>query len=432
MSAAAVAPRAPGAARRLSSQSPKPPGARDNKEPPPQREDADKAKDARRRLPPSLSAPSPSPSPTRGAAASMLLRRAAGSGGRGSSSSYVHPSSSLSVSCASEASTESFCSRASTGRIGRRPAGPPVGAPRRRAAGSAGRPSARPAATSRKVASSSSVVVPGVAAAATVQVVVPPVVGLLNAEPTAASAGPPRCPWVTPNTDPCYAAFHDQEWGVPVHDDKKLFEMLTLSGALAEMAWPAILSKRDTFREVFMNFDPQLVAKLNEKKFLAPCSLASSLLSQHRLRIIIENARELLKVIDEFGSFDSYCWSFMSNKPMVGGYRHTREVPLRTAKADAISQDLMRRGFLGVGPTVVYAFMQAVGMANDHLVTCYRFEECCDIIESSAAPSEGYDGDNGKKPPPVSDQEVSMLCGLVQCVTLEPSRAATAAVISIS
>ncbi|ONM55021.1 DNA glycosylase superfamily protein [Zea mays] len=205
----------------------------------------------------------------------------------------------------------------------------------------------------------------------------------------------------------CYAAFHDQEWGAPVHDDKKLFEMLTLSGALAEMAWPAILSKRDTFREVFMNFDPLLVAELNEKKFLAPSSPASSLLSQHRLRVVIENARELLKVIDEFGSFDRYCWSFMSgNKPTVGRYRHTREVPLRTAKADAISQDLMRRGFLGVGPTVVYAFMQAVGMANDHLVTCYRFEECC-AVESFAASDEGYAGDNGKKPPPAvaSDQE---------------------------
>lgn len=256
--------------------------------------------------------------------------------------------------------------------------------------------------------------------------------GLLNGEPTAAaSAGPPRCPWITPNSDPCYTAFHDQEWGAPVHDDMKLFEMLTLSGALAEMAWPAILSKRGTFREVFKNFDPQLVAKLNEKKFLAPSNPASSLLSQHRLRIIIENARELLKVIDEFGSFDSYCWSFLSNKPTVGRYRHTREVPLRTAKADAISQDLMRRGFLGVGPTVVYAFMQAVGMANDHLVTCYRFEECCDL-ESCAAP-EGYGGDNCKKPAAAaSDQELSMLCGLVQCVALEPSRAATATVISIS
>ncbi|CAN6224478.1 unnamed protein product [Urochloa humidicola] len=256
---------------------------------------------------------------------------------------------------------------------------------------------------------------------------------LSGGEPTATTpAGPPRCPWVTPNTDPCYATFHDQEWGVPVHDDKKLFEMLTLSGALAEMAWPAILSKRDAFREAFMGFDPASVAKLNEKKFLAPSGPASSLLSEHRLRIIIENARELLKVIDEFGSFDSYCWSFVSNKPMVGRYRHTREVPLRTAKADAISQDLMRRGFLGVGPTVVYAFMQAVGMANDHLVTCYRFEECCDDIKATAFAATDDGGGYGEncKPAAVSEQEVTMLCGLVQCVALEPSRAAT--VISIS
>ncbi|CAN6195962.1 unnamed protein product [Urochloa humidicola] len=427
---AAVARVAGGAARRLSP-SPKPAGASRDKEPPPplRRDDsagataapADKAK--RRLL--------PSAAPVRGAAASMLLRRAGVAGGRGSS--YVHPSSSLNVSCASEASTESFCSRASTGRIGRRPAGAPTaGAPRRRAAGSAGPPSARPATASRKAAS---VLLPGSGAAAAV-VVVPAVLGSLSAEPTATTpAGPPRCPWVTPNTDPCYATFHDQEWGVPVHDDKKLFEMLALSGALAEMAWPAILSKRDAFRDAFMGFDPASVAKLNEKKFLAPSSPASSLLSEHRLRIIIENARELLKVIEEFGSFDSYCWSFVSNKPMVGRYRHTREVPLRTAKADAISQDLMRRGFLGVGPTVVYAFMQAVGMANDHLVTCYRFEECCDDIKATAsaaaaAADDGGHGENCNKPAAVSEQEVSMLCGLVQCVALEPSRAAT--VIGIS
>uniref|UniRef100_A0A0A9DII9 DNA-3-methyladenine glycosylase I n=1 Tax=Arundo donax TaxID=35708 RepID=A0A0A9DII9_ARUDO len=204
--------------------------------------------------------------------------------------------------------------------------------------------------------------------------------------------------------------------------------MLVLSGALAEMAWPAILSKRDTFREVFMEFDPLLVAKLNEKKFLGPRSPASSLLSEHRLRIIIENARELLKVIEEFGSFDSYCWGFVSNKPLVGRFRHMREVPLRTAKADAISQDLMRRGFRGVGPTVVYAFMQAVGMANDHLVTCYRFEECCCTTDDDAAAVS--DGGHGEKPALVNDQEVSKVCGLVQCVGLEPPRATT--VISIS
>jgi DNA-3-methyladenine glycosylase I len=132
------------------------------------------------------------------------------------------------------------------------------------------------------------------------------------------------------------------------------------------------------------------------------------------------------QVIDEFGSFDSYCWGFVSNKPLIGRFRHIREVPLRTAKADAISQDLMRRGLLGVGPTVIYAFMQAVGMANDHLVTCYRFEECC----TTATPV--CDGGHGDQltPAAVSDQEVSMVCGLVQCVGLEPQRAAT--VISIS
>ncbi|XP_062193250.1 uncharacterized protein LOC133896667 [Phragmites australis] len=386
----AVAPRVAGAARRLS-QSRKPAGGREKELSPAPHEEAAVADKAKKRTPAAVTGV-PSILLRR---QELLLRR----GGVGGRSGNVHPPSSLlSVSCASEASTGSFCSRASTGRIGRLPAGPPGGgAVQRRAAGP---PSARPAI--RKPAS----VVPDGAAAAAV------VLGSVNGE--AATAGPPRCTWVTPNTDPCYAAFHDQEWGVPVHDDKKLFEMLVLSGALAEMTWPVILSKRDTFREVFMDFDLLLVAKLNERKILGPCSPASSLLSEHRLRIIIENARELLKVIEDFGSFNNYCWSFLNDEPLIGRFRHTREVPLRTPKAEAISQDLMRRGFRGVGPTVVYAFMQAVGMANDHLVTCYRFQECCTT----------------DKPAVVSDQEVSMVCGLVQCVGLEPTRAAT--VISIS
>jgi len=195
--------------------------------------------------------------------------------------------------------------------------------------------------------------------------------------------------------------------------------MLVLSGALAEMAWPVILSKRDTFREVFMDFDPRLVSKLNEKKFLGPCSPARSLLSEHRLRTIVENAHELLKVIEEFGSFDEYCWGFLNYKPMVGRYRSPREVPLRTPKAEALSQDLMRRGLRGVGPTVIYAFMQAVGMANDHLVTCYRLEEC----------SEACDGGHGSSTL-VQEQEMSKMCGMVECVSLEASMTTT--VISIS
>ncbi|KAG8056781.1 hypothetical protein GUJ93_ZPchr0002g25871 [Zizania palustris] len=338
---------------------------------------------------------------------SMLLRRTGGGGGGPRS---------LNVSCASEASNDSFCSRASTGRIGR-PVGPPgaVAHARRRAAGSVGPPAARPVA--RKAAS----VVPADGAASAVLIAV--------ANGPAAATGPPRCPWVTPNTDPCYVAFHDCEWGVPVHDDKKLFEMLVLSGALAEMTWPAILSKRETFREVFMGFDPLLVSTLSEKKVLGPCSPARTLLSEHRLRIIIENAQEVLKVIEEFGSFDNYCWGFLNSNPMVGRFRQPREVPLKTPKADAISQDLLRRGFLGVGPTVIYAFMQAVGMANDHLVTCYRFDECCSCATDQDA-GAAIEGSDHKAM--VKDQEVNMICGLAGCVSLEPSRARATTVLSIS
>ncbi|KAL5206111.1 hypothetical protein ABZP36_034320 [Zizania latifolia] len=369
---------------------------------------ADKAMRRRGQQPPTSSSYRPD---ARGVP-SMLLRRTGGGGGGGGGPR------SLNVSCASEASNDSFCSRASTGRIGR-PVAPPGGAlalahARRREAGSAGPPAARPVA---RIAAS---VVPADGAASA------SLIAVANGA-AAASTGPARCPWVTPNTDPCYAAFHDREWGVPVHDDKKLFEMLVLSGALAEMTWPAILSKRETFREVFMDFDPVLVSKLSEKKILGPCSPARSLLSEHRLRIIIENAQEVLKVIEEFGSFDNYCWGFLNSKPMAGRFRHPREVPLKTPKADAISQDLLRRGFLGVGPTVIYAFMQAVGMANDHLVTCYRFDECCSCTEEDPSAMEGPDHKTMAK-----DQEVNMICGLVECVSLDPSRARAATVLSIS
>ncbi|PQP98424.1 putative GMP synthase [Prunus yedoensis var. nudiflora] len=190
-----------------------------------------------------------------------------------------------------------------------------------------------------------------------------------------------RCAWVTPNTDPCYAAFHDEEWGLPVHDDKKLFELLVLSGALAELSWPAILSKKHIFREVFADFDPVAVSKLNEKKLIAPGSTASSLLSELKLRAIIENARQMTKVIEEFGSFDKYIWSFVNNKPIVSRFRYPRQVPAKTPKADVISKDLVRRGFRSVGPTVIYSFMQVAGITNDHLVSCFRFQECLNAAE---------------------------------------------------
>ncbi|KAB8095972.1 hypothetical protein EE612_024230 [Oryza sativa] len=250
---------------------------------------------------------------------------------------------SLDASCSSDASTDSFCSRASTGRIGR----PTFGARKKKTL----------CQTDHKI------------------------VSMLEREVGLASANDVpglkrRCSWVTANTEPCYAAFHDEEWGVPVHDDKVLFELLVLSGALAELTWPTILNKRPIFREVFMDFDPVLVSKLSEKKIIAPGSPSSTLLSEQKLRGVIENARQILKIVEEFGTFDKYCWSFVNNKPILSRFRYPRQVPVKTSKADAISKDLVRRGFRSVGPTVVYTFMQVSGMTNDHLISCYRFAEC--------------------------------------------------------
>ncbi|KAL8123105.1 hypothetical protein AgCh_011192 [Apium graveolens] len=157
---------------------------------------------------------------------------------------------------------------------------------------------------------------------------------------------------------------------------RKLFELLSLSTALAELTWPAILNRRHMFRDVFQDFDPVEVAKLNEKKITAVGSSATSLLSELKLRVIIENARQMCKVIVETGSFDKYIWGFVNHKPTVGHFRYPRQVPIKTSKADVISKDLVKRGFQGVGPTVVYSFMQVAGITNDHLISCFRFQEC--------------------------------------------------------
>ncbi|KAH1033228.1 hypothetical protein J1N35_045402 [Gossypium stocksii] len=251
----------------------------------------------------------------------------------------LHSNLSLNASCSSDASTDSFHSRASTGRL-----------IRSNSVGSRRKPYAS---KPRSFVSDSG-----------------------SDSPSDGSHQKKRCAWVTPNTDPSYATFHDEEWGVPVHDDKKLFELLVLSGALSELTWPAILSKRQMFREVFMDFDPAAVSKLNEKKLIAPGSVSSSLLSELKLRAIIENARQISKVIDEFGSFDEYIWSFVNHKPIISKFRYPRQVPVKTPKADVISKDLVRRGFRSVGPTVIYSFMQVAGITNDHLTGCFRFQEC--------------------------------------------------------
>lgn len=252
----------------------------------------------------------------------------------------LHSNLSMNASCSSDASTDSFHSRASTGRLTRSNS---YGLTRRR---SVSKP--------RSVVSD----------------------GVLESPPPDGAQSKKRCAWITPNTEPYYATFHDEEWGVPVHDDKKLFEVLVLSSALSELTWPAILSKRHIFREVFADFDPVAVSKLNEKKVITPGTTASSLLSDQKLRGIIENARQISKVIVEFGSFDNYIWSFVNHKPILSKFRYPRQVPVKTPKAEVISKDLVRRGFRGVGPTVIYSFMQVVGLTNDHLISCFRFQEC--------------------------------------------------------
>ncbi|KAJ1384930.1 Methyladenine glycosylase [Sesbania bispinosa] len=207
--------------------------------------------------------------------------------------------------------------------------------------------------------------------------VVPDAVDVATLSPPPKGSAPPkRCDWITQNSDPLYAAFHDEEWGIQVDDDRKLFELLIYSQALAEHSWPAILNHRDIFRKLFENFDPSSIAQFTEKKLLTLRINGNLLLSEPKLRAIVENAKQLLKVQQEFGSFSNYCWRFVNHKPIRNEFRYGRQVPVKTPKAELISKDMMRRGFQCVGPTVVYSFMQVAGLVNDHLITCFRYQEC--------------------------------------------------------
>lgn len=185
-----------------------------------------------------------------------------------------------------------------------------------------------------------------------------------------------RCPWITSFSDPAYVAFHDNEWGVPVHDDKALFELLVLSGALAELSWSSILNARDVYRQVFAGFDPAVVATFDDDKVASLMYVENSVLYEGKLLGIVNNAKLVLEIVEEFGSLDTYMWSFVGYKPIINRFRYPRQVPVRTPKAEVISRDLLKRGFRFVGPMVVYSFMQAAGMTNDHLVHCFRWEEC--------------------------------------------------------
>jgi DNA-3-methyladenine glycosylase I len=181
-----------------------------------------------------------------------------------------------------------------------------------------------------------------------------------------------RCHWASNEWN---IPYHDEEWGVPVHDDHKLFEFVILEGAQAGLSWDTILKKRARYREVFDKFDPEKVARYDKKKVKA--LLADPGIIRNRLKIdaTIDNAKAFLKVQEEFGTFDSYIWRFVGGKPKQNKIAARKSVPAKTAESDAMSKDLQNRGFRFVGSTICYAFMQATGMVNDHLVSCYRYKE---------------------------------------------------------
>ena len=180
-----------------------------------------------------------------------------------------------------------------------------------------------------------------------------------------------RCSWPSTELD---IAYHDQEWGVPVHDDRVLFEFLILEGAQAGLSWSTILKKRENYRRAFARFDPKEVARFSasQKNVL----MKDEGIVRNRLKIesTVSNARAFLAVQKEFGSFDRYLWGFVGGKPRQNA-RKGKDIPARTAESDAMSKDLQKRGFRFVGSTICYAFMQATGMVNDHLTTCYRYRE---------------------------------------------------------
>ena len=182
-----------------------------------------------------------------------------------------------------------------------------------------------------------------------------------------------RCSWA--GTDPDYIKYHDGEWGVPVHDDRRLFEFLILEGAQAGLSWLTILKKRPNYIKAFDNFDPHKVAAYNSRKVKELMSNAGIIRNRLKIEASIQNARSYLAVQQEFGSFDKYVWQFVGGKTLKNSWQATAEIPAQTDASAVMSSDLKKRGFKFVGPTICYAFMQATGLVNDHTVDCFRYKE---------------------------------------------------------
>jgi DNA-3-methyladenine glycosylase I len=182
-----------------------------------------------------------------------------------------------------------------------------------------------------------------------------------------------RCGWT--GTDPLYIAYHDDEWGVPVHDDQKLFEMLILEGMQAGLSWITILRKRENYRQVFDNFEAVKIAAYDQPKIEALMANPGIIRNRRKIEATIQNARAFLAIQQEFGSFDAYIWQFVGGQPKQNAWRTLADIPAQTAESQAMSKDLRKRGFNFVGPTICYAFIQACGLVNDHVVGCFRYEK---------------------------------------------------------
>lgn len=189
-----------------------------------------------------------------------------------------------------------------------------------------------------------------------------------------------RCKWC--GNDPLYIAYHDDEWGVPVHDDRLLFEFLILEGAQAGLSWLTILKKRENYRKVFDFFDYQIVANYNEEDIARLLSDPGIVRNRLKIESAIKNAQGVIKIQEEFGSLDAYLWRFVDGKPKHNRWRSVAELPVKTELAEMMSKDLKKRGFNFVGPTICYAFMQAIGMVNDHTTDCFRHVEIKQLNQS--------------------------------------------------
>lgn len=182
-----------------------------------------------------------------------------------------------------------------------------------------------------------------------------------------------RCPWSL--SDPLYIKYHDEEWGVPIHNDQRLFEFLVLEGMQAGLSWLTILKKREGFRAAFKGFDPEKVARLRESDLIAICARADVVKNRAKIFAAVSNAQAFLKIQREFGSFDRYIWDFIGGKPIQNQWSEIKEVPCRYPIADEMARELKMRGFCFIGPKICTSFMQATGMINDHLTTCFRHKE---------------------------------------------------------